>query len=330
MILKKVTIENFRSIKDEVFDFDEPCKILVGINESGKSNLLKALEYLDGGKEIDNSDIREALPEEEEVKNSRIRFIFNFTTEERYEFVELLASKFAGIEAANDHIFVTRASGKTITLVDFVSTNKDIVYVVDLMLKTKFLKTWNIDDKYKFEDVVQRVASQDVLVKTRKTGVDCDVQEGDYAIKQNIEVVEGLLTSAEFIEFVQYYYAECRKYASSLLPPVISWRYDERYILPARVSLDEFIANENICLPLKHLLLVGGCTNPSIELKDMIEKQGNVLMNYLNRISTRATAYFNEIWPEYGIGFLLTENAGNLIPTVQDVHNRFGSVQNLC
>ncbi len=289
--------------------------------------MLKALEYLDSDKQIDQNDIREALPEEEEVKTSRIRFIFNFTTEERFKFVELLASKFAGIEAANDLIFVTRASGKAITLVDFVSTNKDIVYVVDLMLKTKFMKTWNIDDKYEFKAVVQRVASQDVQVKTRKTGVDCDVQKGDYAIKQNVEVVEGLLTAAEFSEFVQHFYSECKQYASSLLPPVVFWRYDDKYILPARVSLDKFIADENICLPLKHLLLVGGCTNPSIELKGMLEKQGNVLMNRLNCFSTRATEYFKEIWPEYGVKFSLTENAGNLIPTVQDVHNRFSVSQ---
>ena len=47
MKLEKVRIKNFRSIADLSISFDMNCKFLVGINEAGKSNILRALSLLD-------------------------------------------------------------------------------------------------------------------------------------------------------------------------------------------------------------------------------------------------------------------------------------------
>lgn len=43
MKLKKIQINNFRSIKSETIDITHNCLILVGKNEAGKSNTLKAI-----------------------------------------------------------------------------------------------------------------------------------------------------------------------------------------------------------------------------------------------------------------------------------------------
>jgi predicted ATP-dependent endonuclease of OLD family len=43
MELNKVHIKNFRSIKDEEIKFNHNCLILLGKNEAGKSNVLKAV-----------------------------------------------------------------------------------------------------------------------------------------------------------------------------------------------------------------------------------------------------------------------------------------------
>lgn len=49
MIIKKAIINNFKSIEHIELDFDKIgnsyTKIFVGINESGKSNILEALSY---------------------------------------------------------------------------------------------------------------------------------------------------------------------------------------------------------------------------------------------------------------------------------------------
>jgi predicted ATP-dependent endonuclease of OLD family len=47
MKLTNVEIKNFRSLDKLDFEFNPNCRILVGINESGKSNILKALAMLE-------------------------------------------------------------------------------------------------------------------------------------------------------------------------------------------------------------------------------------------------------------------------------------------
>ena len=47
MKITKAEIKNYRSIEKFEFEFRHGCQILVGINESGKSNILRALQLLD-------------------------------------------------------------------------------------------------------------------------------------------------------------------------------------------------------------------------------------------------------------------------------------------
>jgi len=70
MKITKITIENFRSIKEPVsFDIQKiglkNCYILLGINESGKSNILYAISLLN--KEIDVNYGIDCNKEAEEV-----------------------------------------------------------------------------------------------------------------------------------------------------------------------------------------------------------------------------------------------------------------------
>ncbi len=58
MKFSRVQIKNFRSIKDLTIHLDPRCRTLVGINESGKSNILSALSYLAKDKAPSKTDIR--------------------------------------------------------------------------------------------------------------------------------------------------------------------------------------------------------------------------------------------------------------------------------
>lgn len=50
MRITKIQIQNFKSIKDMIFNIDKYgdsyTAMLVGVNESGKSNILQAMSYL--------------------------------------------------------------------------------------------------------------------------------------------------------------------------------------------------------------------------------------------------------------------------------------------
>ena len=88
MKLSYVNIKNFRSIQDIKMDFDPPCRVLVGINESGKSNIINALALLnDDYVPVKSEDLREALPNENEIKESYVRFVLNSRKKNQMNYV---------------------------------------------------------------------------------------------------------------------------------------------------------------------------------------------------------------------------------------------------
>ena len=61
MKLISARIQNYRSIEDINISFENNTKIFVGLSETGKSNLLKALNTLSSSCEINKRDIREDI-----------------------------------------------------------------------------------------------------------------------------------------------------------------------------------------------------------------------------------------------------------------------------
>ena len=64
MQLDRVVIHNFRSIKDATIAFDQHCRILLGKNEAGKSNVLKAIAAVFGEYEVSAKDRRKKIDNE--------------------------------------------------------------------------------------------------------------------------------------------------------------------------------------------------------------------------------------------------------------------------
>lgn len=58
MKLDRIVISNFRSIKDTTIFFDSNCKILIGKNEAGKSNVLKVIAAVFGQYNVGSKDRR--------------------------------------------------------------------------------------------------------------------------------------------------------------------------------------------------------------------------------------------------------------------------------
>ena len=76
MRLIRVKIINFRSVKDVTIELDPRCRILVGINESGKSNILKALALLDPDEEVTPDDLRNFPPDEDSNQEASVLFVW--------------------------------------------------------------------------------------------------------------------------------------------------------------------------------------------------------------------------------------------------------------
>ena len=70
MELNKIFFKNYRSLKELELDFNENLLVLIGKNESGKSNILKGISLLNQSFPSASEDMREALPDEDEVDDS--------------------------------------------------------------------------------------------------------------------------------------------------------------------------------------------------------------------------------------------------------------------
>src|SRR3989344_2816046 len=123
MKLARVEIKNFRSIQDTEIKFDPACRVLVGINESGKSNILEALALLGEDHDpVKKDDLREALPDEDPIDVSYVRFVFKFEKEESDKLLEAVSEK---ILAGTKNPDIVNASSKNQSVKEFCAARKE-------------------------------------------------------------------------------------------------------------------------------------------------------------------------------------------------------------
>src|SRR5207244_1887842 len=75
------------------FVFQPRCRVLVGINESGKSNILQALSFLDPEVELEPGDLREIRPDEKPYDRAYVHFVFKLHAKDKAQVLESLRRK---------------------------------------------------------------------------------------------------------------------------------------------------------------------------------------------------------------------------------------------
>src|SRR5205807_7246444 len=93
MYLSYAYVQNFRSLASVRIDFQTRCRILVGINESGKTNILRALALLDPSQKPVPEDLRDFPPDEDPHQDAFVRFTFALDKAERLEVFENLQAQ---------------------------------------------------------------------------------------------------------------------------------------------------------------------------------------------------------------------------------------------
>jgi len=319
MKLNRVEIKNFRSIKETTVSLDPACRVLVGINESGKSNILNALAFLgENYKPVTKDDLREALPGEDPIKESNVRFVFQFEKKESDELLEIVSSKIA----ANDKYPEIVTETKSLDLKQFCSTLQEGVYKADILEETKFCAYWKIDDsKYK------------LLAGWKKPTSACPA---DFKIelrgKAHILSQFKLIRSADFTSIPPEYLEDAKisdltslagnaiiKITKENLPDTLFWEYDEDNLLPSVIKIDAFSADPNTCVPLKNMFTLAGITDISTAIANAKDRGNNQFQNFLDGVADKTTKHFRKVWKEYrNIDFSLRLNADQIVPGVKE------------
>jgi predicted ATP-dependent endonuclease of OLD family len=297
MVLKSVEICNFRSIKNLTISFNPAFQILVGINESGKTNIINALSLLKKDIEINVADIRQSLPDEELIEDSYIIFSFSLSEAEITKVFDSVSKRFKTTKL-NEQIVTYK--NNNYTLKQLCSLINDGYYKIDLMKITKNFFYFNVSDEFKV--INNWKLFNDPVTKPYIT------DEKNIENKNKSYISD--LTSSFILELI---YEQIMIIMKENIPNVILWNYEEENLLPASININEFARNPNICIPLSNMFKLADYHNISESINKIRALPPYAFRNLLDRVANHTTDYFKEVWKEYGnIKFSLDPNGDRI------------------
>ncbi len=263
MELNKIEIKNFRSIKLADVIFDHKCLILLGKNEAGKSNVLKAIAAIFGKYTITDKDKRKKIDNERILETERyIRAIISLTPEDIKTVYDRFISKYTGIE-----------------YIGFISKIKLDEYIQKVFnsffIHLQIGSGQNTNFDYTKPDDIGLNFRQKLFIDDNKISTS-----GDVALDLNtliFEIIYQLYTEKPF---------KCH-----------FWQYQDNYLLPGRVNIADFIGNPSSCQPLEHIFQLCGRENILQEFSNSLEEDGDY-SNLLDQVSKKVTETFQGIWKD--------------------------------
>lgn len=288
MKLDRFEIKNFRSIEDIKINIEEKngkkCLILVGKNEAGKSNILKAISALFGQYEVSIKDQNKNASDDKYY----IRAIFKL---EENDFNVLETELFEEYNIEDTNIFQNNLNIK-----DFIRESFG-----EILLTIKIddneeprLAYWNnktLDKKYQILDsVYYEQYNKQIMVSSKENSI---------ASKLLIDDLKNIILTN-----IKNYIINIEELYNNM----IFWEYNDQYLLPSSLNIEAFKNDPDICIPLKNIFYL----NNIIDIEQDIEnasKKDRGLHSFLGRISKEATKEFRKIWPDLkNIEFVITKD----------------------
>lgn len=290
MQLKKIVISNFRSIKNIEIEIKEingkNCIILVGKNEAGKSNILKAIAAVFGKYQVSIKDQRKEIGDESiEDKNCYVRAVFSLNEDD----IKKVINDFKDIYQ-NTEIIKFK---ENLTIEDFINCFfYEILWEIVIKDNSKPEKYyWLIDGynkKYSFD---KKIFIKPNTFIFEENGTEQEIL--------SVDKLKTILFNNCIKDLLNNY--EC-----------IFWEYKDKYLLPSNVNIEEFKANPDISIPLKNIFYLSNKNNIGIEIEKALKKD-NSLDNLLEKVSEKATKEFREIWRDLkDTEFVLRKDGDNI------------------
>ncbi len=264
MELSRVIIKNFRSIKDATVQFNHNCLVLLGKNEAGKSNVLKAVAAVFGKYTITNKDRRKKI-DNEKIDDYSVKAVFKLTNEDIDEVVNRFNTKYTNYES-----ITFKNNGN---LSDFVKAIfSEFLICIDIKEgETQRFTYWNYEKK-----------DFDLANKLFLSGNAIVIPEAGKA---------ELNLKTEIFEIIKTLYSE-------ELFKCHYWQYADSYLLPSRITITTFINNPSTCKALENIFTLCNRENIKQEFADALSQDGDYA-NLLEQISKTVTTTFVKIWKDF-------------------------------
>lgn len=291
MILQKITIENYRSIKKVAFDITKRddnsfAYGFIGINEAGKSSILKAIGLKDGL--VDNTGTKLPLANEFRIKQTEIitTYRYKITKKDDLDLYEIL-NKEKKIEPDQ----VTTADSQ-----DAVTEQSDSSE------KSEPSEAKKPKVKLPSEIFVEYVIS--FSGSDQDPAYQVTVFDGD----QEIEVDNKV----EFDESID-----------NNAHNTIFWTAEDRYLISKPINIEQFIADPNVSIPLRNCFRLASIKESEIAQKLTDSQSDSTECEHLeNELGEKVTAHIKSAWPNHPIEITFKIMGGNIYFHVKDVGAR--------
>lgn len=300
MIITKVIIENFKSIKEIEIPFDKVgnsfTKIFVGINESGKSNVLEALS------------------------------LFNPPTSKKFSFDDYCNQKMENSLSCDIHFSLSLEDNEKDCLQDYINNNCiSSEYKIDFSISnvTKTVSLSKDDSIFTFQyDFDVKVNKEDLYITKQKTaGRDIISVVGESQKTSSYE----LLTNENFNKYLK---DSIESYFSDNEPSVSFWKPSNEYLL-SDANLNEFKKNVALNKPLSNIFKLSGYEDAE-SIKRAVDNisSDRSRSRLVSKLNGSLNEYINKVWSnnidliieitETGRFSLLIKDKGK-----DNIHDRF-------
>lgn len=266
MILKKITIENYRSIEHleiDILDIDgRKLHTFFGINETGKSNILKAIALLNPTTTV-NYDLDCNKNASKRAEPIIVTFLFE--------------------TAKQDNLYEKMTSlGINILPSDFQSL--EIEKVIKFNDKSTREECYVVHSSY----------------RAKKPTVSGEETKGLIGTVTEIIVAAADVLNEKNIE--KCINAEAKYFLDSIVPEVIFWEPSAAHLITSQINLEKFKQNPDISIPLKHIFYLAGYKKEEIiKNVERIQTNGDIRAEFEEELSNCITNHINSIWPEHAI-----------------------------
>ena len=300
MKLDRYEIKNFRSIKDMKINIEEKngkkCLILVGKNEAGKSNILKAISAVFNGYKVSIKDQRKTALDDDEYY---IYAIFKLN-QDIFDCVERKLTEEYTIKDLD--IFEDNLS-----IANFIKDAFDEI-VLRLYIKDNDIPNltyWiheELKDKYKVSNLFYYSTDSKQIAKLEGESNSPLLEPLTYDHMKTIvfEIIKNIISMENIYKRVMF------------------WEYSDSHLLPSNVNIENFKSNPDICMPLKNIFYLSNIKDIQQDIENAAKKDKG-LHSFLDNISNKATKEFREIWPDLkNIKFIIRKDGEEFDIRIQE------------
>lgn len=269
MKITKIIIKHFKSIESLEFDVkkygNSYTTMFVGINESGKSNILEAMSFLDTPQK--KFSFSNYCNQKEIDKEDYVGIYFKLEFEDKRKYLKLIQENI----------------GKTGKLLDFdiISIEKNVYLGRD---DSRFQETYNFDISFLKQLFIKKLDDQ------------------LYEVAENQDEENTFLDLTEEL-FKEYFKDNIVEIIKQSEPPVTFWKPSNDYLI-SQENLNDFVQNNFSKKALKNIFLLAGYDDEKIKEAISNIPNSSQRSRLTSKLEDSLNKYLNKVW-KHKINFVI-------------------------